>query len=68
MKNYILFRCIIGLIASVVVAGIGIAFIVAGFNDGDSKGYLIGGGLILASIIGILICLGFIIKSKNNGQ
>ncbi|MDR2090401.1 MAG: hypothetical protein LBP62_01915 [Clostridiales bacterium] len=65
MRNYILFRCIIGLISSIVSAGVGIAFIVAGVKDNDSKGYLVGSGLILASIIGTLICLAFIIKSKK---
>lgn len=68
MKNYIAFRCVLGLIGSVVAAIAGIAFLSAGISDADSNGILIGIPVIIVSIIGILICIALLLKSRNQSK
>jgi hypothetical protein len=57
MKNYIVLRCTLGIVGSIAAFIGGIAFIVAGIQESEAKGYLIGGACILASIVGMAICL-----------
>ena len=60
MKNYIMTRCALGIIGSIIAIIGGIVFLVEGIKYAESKGYLIGGGLIAAGAVGILICVAMI--------
>lgn len=65
MKNYIAFRCILGLIGSIIAVIAGIAFLLAGISDAESNEILISIAVIIAGVVGILICIALLLKSKN---
>ena len=57
MKTYSYFRCITGLIGSVVALILGIVLLALGIKDGEKKGIYIGLAAIGGGILGLIICI-----------
>lgn len=65
MKDYIIMRCVLGFIGSLIVIIIGIICIVEGIKCAEPKGFKIGIPLIIVGILGILICISLLKKTKE---
>lgn len=65
MKDYIVFRSVLGLIGSIIAIGLGIGFLVVGISEPQTRAILIGIAAILGGIVGLIICIIFLLKSKK---
>lgn len=65
MKNYIITRCVFGIIGSIVAILMGVLFVVEAIRSSVSQGYLYGALATVAGCVGILICVAFLKKANK---
>ena len=64
-RSYGLYRCIVGLIASILAIILGIVSLALSLSISDSKLVIYGLASIAGGIVGILICVAMIRSSKK---
>ncbi len=68
MKNYITFRCVLGILGSIIAIVLGAVFVFEGIKSSNSKGFLYGIPAIVAGCIGILICIVLFKKANKSDK
>ena len=66
MKNYVILRCVLGMLGSIVAIVLGAVFLVEGIKYSETKGLLIGIPVIIAGLVGIFICIALLKKANKS--
>lgn len=65
MKNYVILRCVLGMLGSIAIV-LGAVFLVEGIKYSETKGLLIGIPVIIAGLVGIFICIALLKKANKS--
>lgn len=66
MKNYVILRCVLGILGSVVAIVVGVVYSIGGIKYSEPKSLLFGIPAILAGCVGILICIVLLKKTNRS--